>query len=99
MKKLVFFVSVLLVSLTLKAQKPDFFQAMGETLGEFATAKSVSDMQELGNKFQVIANAEPDQWLPLYYHAECYILMSFMEQADASAKRDSYLDEAGNTVN
>ncbi len=99
MKKSILFVSVFLYSLVLNAQKPDFLQAMGEALSQFATAKSVSDMQELGNKFQVIASAEPDQWLPLYYHAECYILMSFMEQADAGAKRDSYLDEAENAVN
>ena len=99
MKKLILFVSVFLGSFILNAQKTDFLQAMSEALSQFGTANSVSQMQELGNKFQVIANAEPDQWLPLYYHAECYILMSFMEQAGSVAKRDRYLDEAENALN
>jgi len=54
-------------------------------------------MQALGNKFEVIANVEKSEWLPLYYHAHCYILMSFMEQ-DAT-KKDSYLDVAEKSIN
>jgi len=90
MKKIILSLAVVLISLVSMAQKPEFFKAMGETLGQYATCKNVADFQELGNKFQVIANAETKEWLPLYYHAHCYIIMSFMEQ-DA-AKKDSYLD-------
>lgn len=97
MKKIILSIAVVLVSLFSMAQKPEYFQAMGETLGQFATVKSVADMQELGNKFEMIANVEKAEWLPLYYHAHCYILMSFMEQ-DA-AKKDSYLDVAEKSVN
>ncbi len=92
MKKIILSLAVVLISLVSMAQKPEFFKAMGETLGQYATCKNVADFQELGNKFQVIANAEKSEWLPLYYHAHCYIIMSFMEQ-DAS-KKDGYLDEA-----
>lgn len=97
MKKFTLILAVVLISFVSNAQKPEFLQAMGETLGKFATAQSPSDFQEMGNKFQVIANAEPAEWLPLYYHAECYILMSFMEQ-DAT-KKESYLDVAEPSVN
>jgi hypothetical protein len=45
----------------------------------------------------MIANAEKEEWLPLYYQAQCYILMSFIEQSDA-AKKDSYLDVAEKLV-
>ena len=90
MKKIILSLAVVLISLVSMAQTPEFFKAMGETLGQYATCKNVADFQELGNKFQVIANAETKEWLPLYYHAHCYIIMSFMEQ-DA-AKKDSYLD-------
>jgi hypothetical protein len=96
MKKIILSIAVVLISLVSMAQKPEYFQTMGETLGQFSTVRSVADMQALGNKFEVIASAEKTEWLPLYYHAHCYILMSFMEQ-DA-AKKDSYLDVAEKSV-
>jgi hypothetical protein len=70
---------------------------MGEALGQFANCKSVSDFQDLGNRFGLIANAEKTEWLPYYYHANCYILMSFMEPTDA-VKKDSYLDVAEKSI-
>ncbi|MBA4410389.1 MAG: hypothetical protein C0397_13315 [Odoribacter sp.] len=98
MKKFTLIVAVVLVSFVSKAQKPEYYQAMGETLGQYANCQSVADFQALGNKFEMIANVETSEWLPLYYHAQCYILMSFIEQADA-AKKDSYLDVAEKSVN
>ncbi len=98
MKKIILSLGVVLVSLVSMAQKPEYYQIMGETLGQFSTVRNVADMQALGNKFEMIANAEKPEWLPLYYHAQCYILMSFMEQDDAK-KKDSYLDVAEKSVN
>ena len=98
MKKITLVLAVVFVGLVSTAQKPDYYQAMGESLGQYATCKSVADFQALGNKFQMIASAEKTEWLPLYYHAQCYILMSFIEQGDA-AKKDSYLDVAEKSVN
>ena len=97
MKKIILSFAVVLISLVSMAQKPEYFQTMGETLGEYANCKGVADFQALGNKFEMIANVEKTEWLPLYYHAHCYILMSFMEQ-DAT-KKDSYLDVAEKSVN
>ena len=97
MKKIILSIAVVLVSLVSMAQKPEYFQTMGETLSQFSTCKSVEDFQALGNKFQMIAENEKDQWLPLYYHAHCYILMSFLEPTDA-AKKDSYLDVAEKSI-
>lgn len=97
MKKIILSIAVVLISLISMAQKPEFFKAMGETLPQYGECKSVADFQALGNKFELIANVEKAEWLPLYYHAHCYILMSFMEQ-DA-AKKDSYLDVAEKSVN
>ena len=98
MKKFTLILAVVLVSLVSKAQKPEYVQTMGETLGQYANCQNVEDFQALGNKFEMIANAEKSEWLPLYYHAQCYILMSFIEQGDA-AKKDSYLDVAEKSVN
>src|SRR5665648_157395 len=81
MKKITLFLAVVLVGLVSKAQKPEYDQTMGETLSQFSSCQNVADFQALGNKFQMIANAEPNEWLPLYYQAQCYILMSFIEQS------------------
>ena len=97
MKKIILSFAVLFFSLTLMAQKPEFLQSMGETLGQFSTCKNVADFQALGNKFEMIANVEKTEWLPLYYNAYCYIIMSFMEPTDA-VKKDSYLDVAEKSV-
>ena len=97
MKKIILSIAVVLISLVSMAQKPEYYQTMGETLREYANCKGVADFQALGNKFEMIANVEKTEWLPLYYHAHCYILMSFIEQ-DAT-KKDSYLDVAEKSVN
>ena len=97
MKKIILSLAAALISLASMAQKPQFFRSMGETLSQYSTCKSVADFQALGNKFQMIANVEKNEWLPLYYYAHCYILMSFIDQTDA-AKRDSYLDVAEKSV-
>ena len=96
MKKIILSIAVVLISLVSMAQKPEYYQTMGETLGQFATVRSIADMQALGNKFEMIANVEKSEWLPLYYHAHCYVLMSFMEQ-DAT-KKDGYFDVAEKSV-
>jgi len=97
MKKIILSFAVVLVSLASMAQKPEYFKTMGETLGQFSTCKDVADFQALGNKFQMIADVEKNEWLPLYYQAHCYILMSFLEPTDA-AKKDSYLDVAEKSI-
>lgn len=97
MKKITLILVVVFVSFLSKAQKPEYFQTMGETLGQFENCQNVADFQALGNKFQMIANAEQTEWLPLYYQAQCYILMSFIEQSDAT-KKDSYLDVAEKAI-
>ena len=97
MKKIILVIAVLLVNMVSIAQKPEFFQTLGETLGQYSSCRTVADFQALGNKFQMIANVEKAEWLPLYYHAHCYIIMSFVEQGDA-VKKDSYLDEAEKSI-
>jgi hypothetical protein len=97
MRKIILSIVVVLVNLVSMAQKPEFLKTMGETLGQFPACKNVADFQALGNKFQMIANVEKSEWLPLYYQAHCYILMSFLEPTDAT-KKDSYLDVAEKTI-
>jgi hypothetical protein len=93
MKKIILSIAILLTTLTGMSQSKEFAGAMGEALSQYANCKTIDDFQALGNKFGLIASAEKTEWLPLYYHAYCYIIMSFMEPSDES-KKDSYLDVA-----
>lgn len=89
------FTALLLTSYSF-AGNAKYYEKMGQTLAKFSECKSIEDYQTVGNQFKIIANVESSEWLPLYYHAQCYILMSFMDQ-DAS-KRDSYLDTAEKSI-
>ncbi|MFZ4704894.1 MAG: hypothetical protein ACOYMF_02695 [Bacteroidales bacterium] len=97
MKKTILLFAILLAVLTGKSQSKEYYGAMGEALGQYASCKNIDDFQSLGNRFSLIANAEKTEWLPFYYHANCYIIMSFMEPSDA-AKKDSYLDIAEKSI-
>lgn len=98
MKTTLITLTMMLVSFTGMTQKNEYYQAMGEALGRYANCRTVEDFQALGNRFSMIAGNEKDEWLPLYYHAHCYIIMSFMEPSDA-ARKDTYLDEAEKSLN
>jgi hypothetical protein len=97
MKKTILTTAVILLALISQAGNPEFMKAMGETLGQYQSCRSVDDFKSLANKFERISNAEKGEWLPLYYHAHCYIIMSFMEPADAK-KKDEYLDVAEKSI-
>ncbi|MEZ5071948.1 MAG: hypothetical protein R2751_13555 [Bacteroidales bacterium] len=93
MKKSIFLFALLL-SVGLNAAAQDkFMQKMGETLGKWAQAQSVSDLQVLANDFHTIAQAESGHWLPVYYEANCYITMAFLNGMPA-AEKDEVLDRA-----
>ncbi|MFH0761008.1 MAG: hypothetical protein V2A67_05860 [Bacteroidota bacterium] len=98
MKKIMLFIAILSVALAGMSQSKEFTSAMSEGITQLAECKTIDDYQTLGNRFSVIANAEKAEWLPFYYHSYCYILMSFIEQADA-AKKDAYLDVAEKSIN
>jgi len=93
MKRMTLLFVVMLIATVAMGQNEKYSQKMGKTLGLFASASSVEDFQDLANQFGVIAKVETEEWLPLYYEAHSYILMSFMDQLEAST-RDAYLEKA-----
>jgi len=97
MKSNILTIVLLFAALTGRSQSKEFTGAMGEALGQFASCKSIADYQVAANRFSLIANTEKTEWLPYYYHAFCYVMMSFMEPTDA-VKKDSYLDEAEKSI-
>jgi len=98
MKKTILASAALLFAGFLMAASPKYYQKMGETLPKFGACKTIDDYQSLANQFNLIANAETQEWLPLYYEAQCYILMSFRVD-DNPAKKDEYLDIAEVAIN
>jgi hypothetical protein len=97
MKKTTIFVCAMLFATVAFGGDEKYYQKMGETLKGFSNCTSVEDYQNLANKFRVIANVEKEEWLPLYYEAHCYILISFMEGLSAEEK-DAYLDKASSLI-
>ena len=93
MKRTSLLFAAMLIANVAMGQNEKYFQKMGESLGKFASCTSVDDFQDLANQFDVIARVETKEWLPLYYEAHCYILISFMGQLEAST-RDAYLEKA-----
>ena len=86
---------VLVLSLTLTstfAQNSKYEKAMKENIDLLYSAKELSEYQKIANKFDLIANNETKEWLPLYYASFARVLMSFIEQD--GDKKDALLDEA-----
>jgi len=97
MKKQILSIAIVFLTIVATARNQEYEKVMGETLSQYKNCKNVEDFQALANKFSMIANAEKTEWLPFYYHAHCYILMSFMEPSDPK-KKDDYLDVAEKSI-
>jgi hypothetical protein len=97
MKRSSLLLSALFIAALAIGQNEKYYQKMGETLGQFGSCSTVEDFQNLANQFHVIASVETGEWLPLYYEAHCYVLMSFLDGQE-SAARDGYLDRAESLI-
>ena len=97
MKKTTLLVMALLISALAMGANDPYHEKMSETLRLFAGCSTSEDYLNLANRFRVIAQAESGEWLPLYYEAQCYILMGFTGELDA-ALRDAYLDKAASAI-
>ncbi len=73
-----------------------FMQAMGATLMEMGQAKDVVGLQEVANKFERIAGSETAEWLPNYYAALTYTLISMRQKEGVDI--DKYLDKADSFI-
>ncbi|MDX2431067.1 MAG: hypothetical protein QNK35_09050 [Bacteroides sp.] len=90
MKKTTLMLSALLIAAMAMGGNEMYYKKMGEALAQFSSSKSLDDYQDLANHFQVISGVETAEWLPIYYEAQCYIMIGFMNDLETE-KRDSYL--------
>ena len=79
-------------TLLLSFNTAGYESAMRSTLDDLKNIQNLSDLMAIANKFDRIGAAEKDQWLPYYYSAYCYILMTTQEP-DVK-KWDDYLNTA-----
>jgi len=92
MKKVVLTLSLIVIATAMFSQNKKYYESMGENLQLYATAQTADDFQKIANQFELIANVEKTEWLPLYYAAHTTILRSFIETD--KTKIDAWLDEA-----
>jgi tetratricopeptide (TPR) repeat protein len=100
MKRSVYLSLLILISLSLSAQDyaqnsaPDsvYIEKMKETIIMMDSLNSVEYLHRAANQFERIGNARPDQWLPYYYSAYCYVQISHLVQSDE--QKDGFVDKA-----
>ncbi|MFO7659268.1 MAG: hypothetical protein R6W78_19590 [Bacteroidales bacterium] len=96
MKKMTLTIVLTVFAFSLYSQG-DYTRAMRDGIDSLNHIKKMEDFQQVANYFERIAGAEPKEWLPEYYAAYCYIVLSFKEQ-DA-AKKATILTKGENLVN
>ena len=97
--KTITFTLALFISLISFAGNNGYNEAMETALNQYKASKSVADFQNTANTFQRISGMAKEEWLPEYYHAQCYILMSFMDAKADAATKDGYIDQAEKSIN
>ena len=89
----------ILISTLSFATNNGYQQAMETALNQLKESKTVADFKQTANSFNRISGMAKEEWLPKYYHAQCYILMSFVDRKADALTKDQYLDEAETSIN
>lgn len=96
MKNLQTFVLIGLTFFLFSFTKGGYEKAMEATIAEMNQINGVEGLQASANKFERIASAEKNKWLPYYYQAYCHVMMTTQEKD--ITKWDGYLDKADNLL-
>lgn len=98
MKKYILIVVLAIAALPGFAQSEKYVATMEETIKAISPAfANPAELQALANKFERIANAEKNQWLPFYYAAYCQVNFAFMSQD--KSKTDDIANKATELIN
>ncbi len=92
MKKLLFILTLSFAASTVFGQSAKYNDAMTKTLAEMDSLKSGDQFMVIANKFERIALAEKNMWLPYYYSALARCTAVFIY--NDNAKTDDILDIA-----
>lgn len=72
------------------ASDPAYESAMKKQLAQMRTIQSSAESQTVSNAFLRIAEAKPEEWLPLYYAAYLQTVAAFRFEVN----KDQYFDQA-----
>lgn len=97
MKKIILFLSLILISLTVSAQEAEKASKYQLGIRKAFELWQTGKPEEAANIFERIAQSEPDNWLPPFYAGQIYIISSFMEKNEKELT--SKLKRAQNFIN
>lgn len=93
-----FLATFALVSLLLANASADAYTAkMRATISQLDTCRLEAQFQACANTFERIGMAETGKWLPQYYAAYAYVLMSYT--IEDNIRKDKVLDKAQELIN
>ena len=90
MKTLILIIS--LVGIQTLGIAQDYQPAMEKSIAMLQKANDPAALTDIANRFERIAKAEKEQWLPRYYTAYAYIRQA--NQSETTAQKDEYLNIA-----
>ena len=97
MKKFLILAVLFISAMAANAQSEKFTAAMKENIAAIENAfKNPADLLAIANKFERIAAAEKNQWLPYYYAAYCQVNYAFLSQD--KSKTDAIADKANELI-
>ncbi len=77
---------------------PAYIRKMKTTLDQMHKAQTLQEHVAVANTFSVIAQTEPDEWLPRYYHAHLHIMMIYVDNEATDDVKEKYLATARESV-
>lgn len=89
--------TILLVAITSVAFSSKYEETMKNNIDTMYTLTTANELQTLANQFERIANAEPEQWLPAYYEAYCFVRSTFFDNMETDDIHKQ-LDKAQSTM-
>lgn len=92
MKKSVFLLTIILISLAAPGQGPMYQKSMQDILNSLENASEKQEMLDCASRFLQIAEARKTLWMPYYYSAYTLVFISYIE-TDGKLK-DILLDRA-----
>ncbi len=97
MKKILFILLISVISISSKAGDPKYMAVMERNVAMLDSATEITTYSVANNTFERIANANPTEWLPLYYQAFCTVMIGMKQETPA--KKDEYFDKAEAIIN
>lgn len=100
MKKLILSTGMVIAAFIFSSfSTTDYQKKMEQTIAKMYSSYSVDAYLQVANQFAVIGKAEPDEWLPWYYHANANIILIYMDVNADFDKKQIYLKKAEKSLN